>query len=194
MVSACQRSAPGKAPSPDGIPPELWRHCSAVLAPTLARLFSAAGRLHRLPYFLDGVLATLYKKGDAADPANYRPITLLNTDYLLLAKVLAMRLAPGMGRALGPEQAAFLPERLIGDNITLLQLLPTALQSNAEQPRAPAQGAALPGGPGLPGGGAGAQGAAPQPGPAGPTTAAVAFLDFAKAFDTVSRPFLFAVI
>ena len=195
VVSACQRSAPGKAPGPDGIPPELWRHCSAVLAPTLARLFSAAGRLHRLPdFFLDGVLATLYKKGDAADPANYRPITLLNTDYRMLAKVLAMRLAPGMGRALGPEQAAFLPGRLIGDNITLLQLLPTALQSNAEQPRAPAQGAALPGGPGLPGGGAGAQGAAPQPGPAGPTTAAVAFLDFAKAFDTVSRPFLFAVM
>jgi hypothetical protein len=45
----------------------------------------------------------------------------------------------------------------------------------------------MPGGPGLPGGGAGAQGAAPQPGPAGPTTAAVAF-------DTVSRPFLFAVM
>ena len=70
------------------------------------------------------------KAGDDADPACYRPITLLNTDYRLLAKLLAARLGPVLAASIGPEQTAFLPGRLMGDNVTFLQLLPDALRLN----------------------------------------------------------------
>ena len=39
-----------------------------------------------------GVLSLLYKKGDPENIENWRPITLLNTDYKILTRILAKRL------------------------------------------------------------------------------------------------------
>ena len=160
---AARITQPGTSPGPDGIPPELWRRGGDVLYPLLAKVFSAIGQLGSTPEeMLDGVVVPIFKAGDAAQPGNYRPITLLNTDYRLLAKILNSRLTPALAQALGPEQTAFLPGRLIGDNIAFMQMLPEVLRSNAAR--------------GL------------------PTSAALAFLDFRKAYDTVSRSFLFAAM
>ncbi|KAI1781991.1 Endonuclease/exonuclease/phosphatase [Ganoderma leucocontextum] len=44
--------------------------------------------------FADGWMSLIYKeKGERTRVVNYRPITLLNTDYKLLTKILAIRLA-----------------------------------------------------------------------------------------------------
>ena len=129
-TAALKRSASGRSPGPDGLPTELYRTFQDILLPVLADVMSAIGRSGATPAgFLDGVLITLFKKGDNADIANYRPITLLNTDYRLLAKVLAARLGPVLGSVIGPEQSAFLPGRNIGDNIMFMQLLPDLLRA-----------------------------------------------------------------
>ncbi|KAG1663124.1 hypothetical protein FOA52_000646, partial [Chlamydomonas sp. UWO 241] len=100
---------------------------------------------------------------NAADAANYRPLTVLGSDYRILAKVLATRWTPLLSAVVGPEQAAFLAGRRISDNICLTQMLPGLLAANA------AQGV-------------------------GPTGAALALLDFRKAYDTIDRGFLTAVM
>lgn len=130
VTTAVKRSKMGTAPGPDGLPAALWRRGGAPMHGLLAAVFTAMGRLDHLPPgLLDGVLVPIFKAGDAAALANYRPITLLNTDYRLLAKVLAARLAGVLAMVIGPEQTAFMPGRLIGDNIALLQLLPELLRS-----------------------------------------------------------------
>ena len=155
-LAALQRCPPGRSPGPDGIPMELYRSFRAALAPLLSAVLTAIGRLETLPTgFTQGLLIVLFKKGDPLDVANYRPITLLNTDYRLLAKILVARLAPPLAKTITPEQTAFLPGRHIGENILLLQLLPSYLQAHDQ-------------------------------------SAALAFLDFAKAYDTLDRSFLFA--
>lgn len=157
VQAALKHSQPGKAPGLDGLPVELYRRCMGVCAPLLARLYTAMGTTGYAPRgFNDGVIVVFHKAGTRSDPANYRPITLLNTDYRVLAKLLAIRLRPVQGAVIEPEQTAFLPRRLIGDNIMLLQLLPHALPASSK--------------------------------------AACVFLDFRKAYDTVSRPFLYQLL
>ena len=65
-----------------------------------------------------GVITLLYKgKGAQSSLDNYRPITLLNSDYKLLAKALATRLGPALQHVIDPIQTAFVPGRWIGDNV-----------------------------------------------------------------------------
>ena len=125
---ALKHSAPGKAPGLDGMPVDLWRKCSSEVVPLLARLYTAIGRQDQTPRgFLDGLVVTLPKTGPREQPSNYRPITLLNSDYRVLAKILATRLRAVQPTIIQPEQTGFLPDRHIGENILLAQLLPSAL-------------------------------------------------------------------
>lgn len=129
----------GTASGPDGLPSAFWQRGGDPLYQLLSSLFSAVGRTGQTPpRFLDGVVTPLFKAGDATVPANYRPITLLNTDYRCMTKVLASRLGGVLETVIGPEQTAFLRGRLIGDNITTLHLLPEVLRSNARLQSGPA--------------------------------------------------------
>ena len=54
-----------------------------------------AGRTHKLPEsFTTAIITVLPKKDrDPLNPASYRPISLLNTDYKIIAKILSTRLS-----------------------------------------------------------------------------------------------------
>ena len=108
---------------------ELYRQHKDVMLPLLARLYSGIGATNSLPAgFSNGAITTIHKANSRSDPANYRPITLLNTDYRLLAKVLSNRLAAKLPDIISPEQTAFLQGRSIGENHHVLQLLPHQLR------------------------------------------------------------------
>ncbi|KAG1664038.1 hypothetical protein FOA52_010457 [Chlamydomonas sp. UWO 241] len=162
--AAATHSKPGTAPGPDGIPVDVWRKLGEPAFELLAAVFTAVGATGGTPPgFLDDVIASIYKAKNAADAANYRPLTVLGSEYRILAKVLATRWTPLLSAMVGPEQTAFLAGRRISDNICLTQMLPGLLAANA------AEGV-------------------------GPTGAALALLDFRKAYDTIDRGFLIAVM
>ncbi|KAG1667053.1 hypothetical protein FOA52_000416 [Chlamydomonas sp. UWO 241] len=129
--AAAMHSKPGTAPGPDGIPVDVWRKLGEPAFVLLAAVFTAVGATGETPPgFLDGVVASIYKAKDAADAANYRPLTMLGSDYRILAKVLATRWTPLLAAVVGPEQTAFLAGRRISDNICLTQMLPGLLATS----------------------------------------------------------------
>ncbi|KAF5335270.1 hypothetical protein D9758_016226 [Tetrapyrgos nigripes] len=76
--------------------------------------------VHPSTKFAAGWMCPLYKKNDKTEIANYRPITILNTDYKIMTKVLAMRLAHAAPELLHESQAGFVPGRLITDQTKLI--------------------------------------------------------------------------
>ncbi|KAF5344335.1 hypothetical protein D9758_013247 [Tetrapyrgos nigripes] len=68
-------------------------------------------------------MCPLYKKNDRTEIANYRPITVLNTDYKIMTKVLAIHLAHAAPHLLHESQAGFVPGRLITDQTKLIRMI-----------------------------------------------------------------------
>ena len=53
---------------------------------------------------------TLYKKGNVADPSNYRPISLLDTLYKIYAALIKNRLLQGLEERIWKTQFGFRPK------------------------------------------------------------------------------------
>jgi retron-type reverse transcriptase len=64
-------------------------------------------------------MCLIYKKKDCTKISNYKPITLLNTDYKILTKALALQLMDNIEPMIHPDQAGFIPNRSITDQIRL---------------------------------------------------------------------------
>jgi hypothetical protein len=65
----------------------------------------------------------IYKQNDRNDIANYRPITILNSDYKIMTKVLALRLAQVAPTLIHKSQAGFVPGRSISEQTKLIELM-----------------------------------------------------------------------
>ena len=55
----------------------------------------------------------LYKKDDRRDLKNWRPISLLNVDYKICSKALAIRLSKELSTIIHPDQTCSIPGRSI---------------------------------------------------------------------------------
>ena len=60
------------------------------------------------------LISLIFKKGDRLDPRNWRPITLLNVDYKLAARVVAGRLLKLIDLIVAKDQTYGVPGRFIG--------------------------------------------------------------------------------
>jgi hypothetical protein len=120
---ALEELARGKRPGPDGLPAEFYRALWPVIGEALVAVFNEAfddtsPEPLLAPSMREGNTVLLYKgEGERALPSNYRPITLLNSDYKILAKAMANRVAPALADVVHPTQTAFVPGRWIGENI-----------------------------------------------------------------------------
>uniref|UniRef100_A0A671TR16 Reverse transcriptase domain-containing protein n=1 Tax=Sparus aurata TaxID=8175 RepID=A0A671TR16_SPAAU len=86
------------------------------LVPVLDRLFRGIEERNEIPADMStGLVSILYKKGNRDKLENYRPITMLNTDYKILARVLAKRIKRVIGTVVENTQAYSIPGRDIAD-------------------------------------------------------------------------------
>ena len=67
-------------------------------------------------------LISLIPKKDSyrSELTGWRPITLLNVDYKILAKCIAKRIEPFLPKLIHSDQTGFMKDRFIGQNVRLL--------------------------------------------------------------------------
>ncbi|KAE8190024.1 hypothetical protein CF335_g6469 [Tilletia laevis] len=109
LTSAIRASNPYSSPGPTGLG---YSFLTLTLKTTGPHLLSLAeGMRHGQP--LNVLLQTtlLHKKGDKADLANYRPISVSDTTIRTITRMAAQRLQTATGHALPWNQAAFMPGR-----------------------------------------------------------------------------------
>jgi hypothetical protein len=125
VESEMAKLANGKAAP--GLVNELFKKGGPSLSASLAFLFNLALKLQRVPTsWGEGVVVSLFKKGDATDPGNYRGITLLDAVRKLFCRVISTRLTKYLEESGGLHegQAGFRPGRSCEDHIfTLSQVV-----------------------------------------------------------------------
>lgn len=112
----------GKAPGIDGLPVDFYKSFWTVLGEDLLAVLNESLTEGRLPLSCRrAVLTLLPKKGDLIEIKNWRPVSLLCTDYKLLSKLLTKRLSVVMRQIIHPDQSYCVSGRSIFDNISLLR-------------------------------------------------------------------------
>ncbi|CAI7898010.1 unnamed protein product, partial [Closterium sp. NIES-54] len=105
VKAAFKAMANNKSPGMDGLPKELFENNWDLLRGSFMSLVKDFTTSEMLPSEVKGaVMILLHKKGDKSQLGNYRPITLLNFTYKILAKVLADRLKGMLHQVVSPEQ------------------------------------------------------------------------------------------
>uniref|UniRef100_A0A3Q3AUI9 Reverse transcriptase domain-containing protein n=1 Tax=Kryptolebias marmoratus TaxID=37003 RepID=A0A3Q3AUI9_KRYMA len=112
----------GKSPGWDGVPPELYLAFWDILGPPLLDMINKAVDKGSFNPSINTAIITLLLKPnkDPAQCSNYRPLSLLNGDVKLYAKVLAMRLESHLSRLIHNDQTGFIKGRFTSDNLRRL--------------------------------------------------------------------------
>ena len=98
-----------KAPGLDGLSVEFYKEFWPCIQELVLRSFNDAFKEGTLSYLQrKGVISLLFKGGDKEELDNWRPITLLNIDYKILAMVLTKRLQKVLPDLINEDQVGYM--------------------------------------------------------------------------------------
>ncbi|XP_023634308.1 uncharacterized protein LOC111829455 [Capsella rubella] len=122
---------PEKAPGPDGMTALFFQQAWGVVKEDLVFVVNS--------FFQDGVfdkrlnrtnICLIPKVERPTRMAEFRPISLCNVSYKVISKVLCQRLKQVLPGLISETQSAFVPGRLISDNILIAQEMFHGLRTN----------------------------------------------------------------
>jgi exonuclease III/ribosomal protein S28E/S33 len=131
---AVNRLKNNKSPGADELPAELFKTGNKALIESLHAIIAQTWENEKLPEeWLLGVICPLHKKGDILDCGNYRGISLLQTAYKALAKLLSMRVEPYYENYLHEFQSGFRKQKSTIDQIhNVRQIIQKSYGKNVE--------------------------------------------------------------
>ena len=85
------------------------------------------------PSMKQAIIKLLYTKNDRLLLKNWRPISLLNTDYKILSKILSNRITPILNKTISSNQKCGLPGRKIDHLLYNVQAIIEIAKQNNEK-------------------------------------------------------------
>ena len=107
-----------KTPGLDGLPREFYIKFFNIMSDDLCEVFNEITSNNQLPPSMcEAVTVLIPKKGDEQDPGNKRPISLLNVDYKIFAKIVSAELSAHLPTLISSVLTCSVPGRNITDNL-----------------------------------------------------------------------------
>jgi len=123
-----------KSPGPDGWTIEFYIAFFDISGNDLLRIVEDCRRNGNIPSAIKSNFIALIPKSDSPTSFNeFRPISLCNCVYKIIAKIIANHLKPILSRHISPEQFAFLQHRQIHEVIATAQELLHTLQTKKQK-------------------------------------------------------------
>jgi hypothetical protein len=114
--------ANNKSPGSDGLPAEFYKEFFPIIGPLFIKIANAQVSKILSPSQRLGIITLLPKRDtDKTLLNNWRPVSLLNTDYKILSKALVNRLKRLANRFISHSQNSAVPGRSIYDTLHLLR-------------------------------------------------------------------------
>lgn len=126
-----------KTSGPDGYSAEFFIGCWILIGPevTAAVLeFFKSGKI--LKQWNATNLVLIPKVTNASRTSDFRPISCLNTVYKVISKLIATRLQSILSQVISPAQSAFMPGRLLAENVLLATEVVQGYNRKQIEPRA----------------------------------------------------------
>ena len=109
-----------KSPGSDGLPSEFFKTFWDIFSDDFSQVYKNSLMNKILPKSQrEAIIKCLPKKGDLSKVSNWRPISLLNTDYKILSKAIANRLLKLLPNLISEEQTCSVKGRKISQNLLL---------------------------------------------------------------------------
>ena len=122
----------GKSPSGNGLPAEFYQTFWEDIKTSYTKMINYAKTHGFSEKQNTGLIKLIYKKGDNEDLANYRPITLINSDIKILTKVLANRLKNVLPKIIHYTQTCVNGRKIDTTLHTVRDLIQLAEEKNLE--------------------------------------------------------------
>ena len=107
-----------KSPGIDQITVELIKEGGRTIRYQIHKLTVSLWNKEELPEeWKESIIVSIHKKGDKTDCNNYRGISLLQTTYKILSKILLWRLTPYAEEIIGDHQCGFRRNRSTTDHL-----------------------------------------------------------------------------
>ena len=111
---------PYKAPGPNGLQAGFFQRFWHVVRDSVLEEVRRVFRERKVPKYLNRTLIVLIPKIQGPETiGNYRPISLCNTTYKIISKVIVARLRPHLDYLVSPNQTAFVLGRRGADNVII---------------------------------------------------------------------------
>ena len=126
-----------KSCGPDGYSSEFFIGCWAIIGPEVVsavKEFFREGKL--LKQWNSTTLVLIPKIRNASKIGDFRPISCLNTLYKVISRLLTSRLKEALQQVISHAQSAFMPGRLLAENVLLATELVQGYKKSNISPRA----------------------------------------------------------